>query len=118
MMITFVFMKLASLLFSLLIILMSTSPSLALIDFAEEEFSCSTTCCRSENESEPVSESDKECQSNCNPFVACGTCVGFQSERIELSHGLISVSSTLNTKYAEFVLTQFCYSVWHPPKSS
>jgi hypothetical protein len=100
------------------IITLLATPSLSLIDLAIENQSCSTSCCTSSAQDQSDENNENGCNNVCNPFLSCGSCIGFISPSSSLlRQQLVFIKPTINIAQ-EFPLAQFTHSIWHPPKFS
>ena len=61
-------------------------------------------------------DNDRSCDSNCNPFQSCSTCLGFTAEYPKISftaRPLMSIELSLLTLQ---IKQQFYPDFWQPPK--
>ena len=114
-------MKRLSYIFTFFVVFLTIQPTVALINETPETSCCGSSSCGNEDEdSTPDSKHDKgDCKDqNCNPFQACGSCLGFT-----VINGFYQIKTTIVQKsspvfFTENFISQFSPDVWQPPKIS
>jgi hypothetical protein len=98
------------------IISLLATPSLVLIEYGIENQSCSTSCC-TPNSQEQSNDSDEDgCNDVCNPFLSCGSCIGFIAPSPTIHKQLLVFIKQSNNISQESPSVQFTHAIWHPPK--
>ncbi len=93
-------MKIAAILFSVLVLALNAIP-----------------CCWESCEDEEPVEQHMDAEQNCSPFLSCGSCVGFvlQEDLPEISLYIQPSFSEIEFPEQDF-FSEFSETIWQPPK--
>lgn len=101
------------------VIFLSAKPAVDAIPFLSE---IQQTCCSS-SKCNPISdnqnsdkESDKKENGMCNPFQACGSCLLICVTTPSYLQAQPNFSTEEFFGYQSFMLSQFIFDFWQPPK--
>jgi len=86
-------------------------PVIALASDSDGAVCCDSGC------GEGDEQTQDDCES-CNPFQACGCCLGFTVKTIVYKIEQPSVNTFVTVLFKENITSQFSPDVWQPPKIS
>ena len=116
---TFDQMKWLSYILAFWVVFLTVHPAIALASSSADS-ECCGSCCGNENDSQkkdtPI---NKDCSNqSCNPFQACGCCMGFVLKTAFLKMEQPIVQRSMLIIFKENSISQFSPDVWQPPKIS
>jgi hypothetical protein len=112
-------MKILSYIFAFYIMLLTVQPAVALLLKKETKDCCSECCNKCKDVPKQENQNKDNCpESACNPFQACGCCVGYTLSVNTLNFVSSFTQNTERVIFKENFISQFSVNIWQPPKIS
>ena len=112
-------MKWLSYILAFFVIVLTAQPLLSLMNEKTETF-CGSSCCNEEDDTPKDSNKNKSDgnDKNCNPFKACGCCMGFTVRTSFIRIDAPAIQKSMSIIFKQHFISQYSPDVWQPPKIS
>ena len=110
-------MKFLTFILSFYIFSLAVMPAIQVLNSKAVE-ECCEGCCNEEKSTDSKETPSKDCQTACNPFLSCSSCLGFTAQVFTVSLEPKEVTSIDHYIYKAQAIQSIATSIWQPPKIS